>query len=281
MSGKREALRSHLQRLEGEAFRLQDNENCRDYLPEMLEYIGDPESVFREWIYAAFYTWLYQEDLLSPSEMRELLAVLLDERHLFYGIGEKEGESVFTRTFSILPVSLIIARHRQTPFLPQEEFTGLQAAILRYYREERDLRGYVDTLGWAHAAAHGADALDELARCPESGEAFRREVLKEVQRMLDNGSRIFNDEEDERMATVVDSMIRGSLLPEEELLRWIAGLAAYADRPRSRLQSIARQNSKQLVWCLCFRRPPESRSRALNAALGEAQNKLNRYIAQS
>ena len=34
---------------------------------------------------------------------------------------------------------------------------------------ERDLRGFVPGKGWAHAVAHGADALGTLARSPHVG----------------------------------------------------------------------------------------------------------------
>ena len=34
---------------------------------------------------------------------------------------------------------------------------------------ERDLRGFVAGKGWAHAVAHGADALGALARSRQSG----------------------------------------------------------------------------------------------------------------
>lgn len=72
--------------------------------------------------------------------MRSLLTVLTDENHLFYNIGSEDDQSVFTRTFSALP---IVQRHRQNPFFNQAEIEQLMHAMLRYYKEEKDLRGYL------------------------------------------------------------------------------------------------------------------------------------------
>ena len=41
--------------------------------------------------------------------------------------------------------------------------------IATWYVRERDLRGFVPGKGWAHAVAHGADALGALGRLPHLG----------------------------------------------------------------------------------------------------------------
>lgn len=207
------------------------------------------------------------------------MAVLMDDRHLFYRIGSEGDQSVLTRAFSVLPVALIVQRDRNNPFLTPDEFQHLKHSLLRYYQEEKDLRGYLAVEGWAHAAAHGADALEELIRCRESDNVLQREVLEAVKGMLHNGVRIFDEEEDERMASIVDTMISEALLPQQEIADWIHCLSKCTEWPDTRTQRIARVNGKNFVRSLYFRTRVrnDGNNLILNGAMLTAEAKLNRF----
>ncbi|CQR55193.1 hypothetical protein PRIO_2789 [Paenibacillus riograndensis SBR5] len=157
----------------------------------------------------------------------------------------------------------------------------MKAALLRYYTEEKDLRGYVEEGGWAHSAAHGADAIDELVQCPESGEPVQLEVLEAVRGMLQNGVYLFREEEDERMATIVDTMILRNLLARERIVEWIGSLAACGSQPRSNSQYINRINSKNFVRALYFRREREHFGKELHETLLAAELKMNKFAAET
>lgn len=271
-------LMTELQRIGKEHYQLREGEQLQDFLTWMLQYIGDPQPELRDnLICTTFYEWFHDENMLTATELYSLLAVLTDEQHLFYQIGSVSDSSVFTRAFSILPIALIAERHRKQPFLDQAEFQHLKYSVLRYYREEKDLRGYLPEEGWAHSAAHGADALDELVQCPESDGALQHEVLAAIQGKLHNGMQIFNEEEDERMARIVDTMIDKSLLPPQEIADWIGGLTHCADLPQSRGPRIARVNSKNFLRSLYFRRGKISRGNIIDAAILAGEAKLNRF----
>jgi len=188
-----------------------------------------------------------------------------------------DDQSVFTRTFSVLPIALIVCRHRQKPFLDLADFHHLKHSLLRYYKEEKDLRGYLPEGGWAHSAAHGADALVELVQCQESDATVQFEVLEAIQRMLHNGKQIFSEEEDERIASIVDIMIEKDLFPQLEIAEWISGLAKCGDWMRSRVQVISRVNSKNFLRSLYFRRGQNSHGNDLVTAILTAEDKLNKF----
>ncbi|OKP90046.1 hypothetical protein A3842_03875 [Paenibacillus sp. P3E] len=278
MNSVRIQLMTDLQRIETEHYRLREGEEHQRFISLMLEYIGDPQPELRdELIYPAFYEWILEQRLCSSDELRGITAVLLDEQHLFHGIGGQGEDTVFTRTFTTLVIGLIIQRHRERPFLDAAGFLKVKTALLRYYIEEKDLRGYVEEGGWAHSAAHGADALDELVQCPECDEPLQLEVLEVVRRKLHNGVYIFRDEEDERMATIVDTMIRGNLLARERIAEWIGSLAASGSQPSSRSQYINRVNSKNFVRALYFRREREGLGQELHEALLTAELNVNKF----
>ncbi|ASS64940.1 MULTISPECIES: DUF2785 domain-containing protein [unclassified Paenibacillus] len=277
MNDTRTQLRHKLQRVEKENYQLREGESREELIAQMLRFIGDPDPELRDGlIYPTFYVWM-TEERLTEEEWRCLLQQLADENHLFHHIGSDGDQTVFTRTFSVLPLALIARRHSRKPFLDRAGYELLKHSLLRYYREEKDLRGLLPEEGWAHSAAHGADALKELVQCPESDAAVQRDVLAAIQGMLQNGSHIFGEEEDERIASILDAMIGNGRLSQAELADWITGLSTCLDWPRSRAQAVARVNGKNLLRSLYFRRGQEGGGNALAAAILEAEAGLNRF----
>lgn len=278
MINAREQLKKDLQRVEENDYELGHGENLREYVQLMLEYIGDPEPDLRDnLIYSTFYKWIHEKHWFSDAELGELLRILLNEQYLFYYIGNKDDQTVYTRTFSVLVVALILQRHREQSILNHADFANVKQALIRYYEEERDLRGYMDEEGWAHAAAHGADALDELVLCPESDAPAREEVLTVIQRMLYNDQYIYREEEDERMATVVATIANHQLLSQESIIEWIDSLKECGGWPRSRNQDIARINTKNFLRCLYFRLLPQERNLDIVEVILKTENILNRF----
>ncbi|MGZ9584230.1 DUF2785 domain-containing protein [Paenibacillus marinisediminis] len=267
-----------LQRIQKEHYTLREGEHVQDFLTLMLQYIGDPQPELRDdLIYPTFYEWIHEKDMFTEAELRSLLTVLTDGQHLLYHIGSEGDQTVFTRTFSILPIALIVRRHRLKPFLDFADFQHVKDSILRYYKEEKDLRGYLPEGGWAHSAAHGADVLNELVQCSESDAEMQREVLAAIKGMLHNGIHIFNDEEDERIATIVDTMMITGSLPQQEIADWISCLARYDSQTNNRAQVIARVNSKTFLRCLYFRRGQVSRETCIANAILATETKLNKF----
>ncbi|WHY21551.1 DUF2785 domain-containing protein [Paenibacillus sp. G2S3] len=278
LNDTREQLIIDLKRIEENDYELRSGEQLGDYVKLMLEYIGDPLPELRDdLIYSTFYKWIKEKQWFRDAELRELLLILLDEEHLFYHIGSKEDQAVFTRTFSVLVVALILQRHREQAFLDSAEFTNVKEALIRYYEEEQDLRGFMPEEGWAHAAAHGADALDELVLCSESDAPIREEVLAVIQRMLYNEQYIFSDEEDERIATIVATIVDHHLLPQQSIVDWIGNLEQCGGWPRSRGQYVARANTKNFVRSLYFRLLPMNNNPDMVEALVKAEMILNKF----
>ncbi|WP_102275388.1 DUF2785 domain-containing protein [Cytobacillus massiliigabonensis] len=278
MLNSRTKLMQNLLRIEKEDYQLREGESLQDFVTLMLEYIGDPDPQLRDnLIYSTFYKWLIDSNKFTNEEMQNLLSILIDEQHLLYHIGNAGDLTVLKRSFSVLPIALILHRHLKNPFLTVTEYQSVKNALLRYYKKEKDLRGYLSVEGWAHSAAHGADALEELIQCPESDISLQLEVLDAIKGMLHNGIYIFCDEEDERMATIVDTMIVKKLIPYKEITDWLIGLADCAEWKRTRDQRIALINSKNFIRSLYFRRDYVSFHNQLAAALLEAEGKLNHF----
>ena len=73
------------------------------------------------------------------------------------------NDTVFGRAFSVEVAACIIYKHRK--FLSDSDILKAFTTVLKFFNEDRDVRGFVEGKSWAHGAAHGADALMELAQC--------------------------------------------------------------------------------------------------------------------
>lgn len=278
VSDIRKTFMQDLQRIEAEYYQLRTGEELEDFVPLMLQYIGDPDPELRDGlIYSAFYQWIREQNRFTEVQLRSLLTVLTDEQHLLYQIGSEGDESVLTRAFSVLPIALILWRQRKQPFLSRADLEHVKHVLLRYYQEEQDLRGFLPGEGWAHSAAHGADALDELVQCYKGDEALQRDVLAAVFGMLHNGKHIFSEEEDERIATLVETMVDHELLPEQEIAVWINSLTEWSDYPGSRSHRIAKVNSKNFLRSLYFRKRQGTSKQYLVAAILAAEARVNKF----
>lgn len=190
----------------------------------MLTHIGNTDVDLREdLIYITLARWMGKA--LGVDEMRTILARLLDDEHLFYRIGEPEGDAVFTRTFTLLAIVLVIYRHREEPFLEKGEVLGTLERVMEYARREVDLRGYTGEKGWAHSVAHLADLLDELALCEELRQAELQQILATIHTAVTTPATLLHHEEDERMAYGTLSLYGRGLLNTAEWEAWLTGLS--------------------------------------------------------
>jgi hypothetical protein len=192
----------------------------------MLKYIGHPDSELRDkLIYSTFNSWT-DNGTLSTARMERILTACLGEQHLFFGIGEKDTDSVFTRAFSSLAIALAFCLHEKTPFLTIADVQRVKEALLRYMNQEKDCRSYVDGKGWAHAVAHVADALGNAVGCKVDGQfCFDRkellEILSAVKTLALCNNCVYTAEEDERLIFVVNAVCANKILTNEDITAWI------------------------------------------------------------
>lgn len=145
---------------------------------------------------------------------------------LTVGLGERGTDSVFRRSFSVLVLAECLERDRQRLLLSPATVLDWGDRITTWLVREQDLRGYVPGSGWAHAVAHGADALAALARSPQLG-ALELTVLLDVlaDRLLLPGGPFVAGELD-RLAMAAMDTLRRDLVPMSVVEPWVARLGA-------------------------------------------------------
>jgi len=225
-----EALKDVLIQMQKNDYTVPDDVPLDELINDMLAMIGHTDGELRDGlIYEAFCAWTDQ-DVLNSTQMRHIVFTALDAQHLFYGIGETNTDSVFTRSFSALAIYVILwTNENKDAFLSASEIINIKNSVLDYIRQEKDDRGYVFKKGWAHAIAHIADVLSMLVELSNAtdDDAFYfnkdalLEILDAVKYMVENKNIVYTAQEDDRLAAPVMDVIWREVLTEEDIMSWI------------------------------------------------------------
>jgi hypothetical protein len=159
---------------------------------------------------------------------------------------------VFARSFAALVAALVLLRDNDRPFLEQAEWRRVQERLVAYAAQEADLRGLVPGRGWAHAAAHAGDALDECVRCRYATARDCEQAWRGLASLIDRAGHVYDCEEDERIAVALARMVELERVRLEKLAEWIAGQLPNDEGPFDEIR-VRRTNWKHLVRSLYFR----------------------------
>lgn len=165
----------------------------------MMAHIGSTDSELRDkLIYTRFFELIF-EGQLEQDLMIELLEMALSDEFLFKGIGGNGTDSVFTRTFTTLLIALILYSDNEDNFLDAATVGNVKDKLIAYIDKEVDLRGYVQDKGWAHAAAHAADAFEELVKNRKLPQEDYPELLDVLWNKIFISDYVYIHDEEERI----------------------------------------------------------------------------------
>lgn len=193
---------------------------------ELTSMLGDPDPRRRDAIaYPTLVKWV------SGGVYDDLLQGLGDgmAAGLGIGLGENGTDTVFRRSFSALVLSSCIARDNLHHLVPGESILRWGDRVASWFVRERDLRGFVPGRGWAHAVAHGADAIGELARSKAIGQPELAVLLDVLcDRLIAPTEYQLVHGEADRMALATLTILRRDLIEIDVLEPWVSRLADHA-----------------------------------------------------
>jgi hypothetical protein len=228
-----------------------------DLTPELIEMLGSTDIEVRDpFAYMILAHWIVRDKCYTPDVLRGMAAQLV--QNLAAGLGEKDTNTVFRRSFSSLILSLILYHDNQEAFLSENEVDNLLHWTLEYFKAEQDLRGYVPKKGWAHSVAHTADTFKSFARNRHLDAADLESILTAIaDKMLLPVGTAYIHGEDERMASVVLEILKRSLLDwnawDAWLERFVARKNSWEEGDFNPTIHAPWYNSKNLLRSLYFR----------------------------
>jgi hypothetical protein len=199
-----------------------------DLTTELTTMLGSPDPHMRDGLaYPTLATWI------DRGVYDELLVGLGDgmAAGLTVGLGEHGTDSVFRRTFSVLVLAECIDRNNQVDLVPSTKLMEWGDRIATWYLREMDARGFVLDKGWAHAIAHGADAIGVLARSPHLGRNELTVLLDVIaDRVLAPVDEPFVHGEPDRMVLATMTILRRNIVPLSVVEPWVARITGGAHR---------------------------------------------------
>ncbi|WP_109508300.1 DUF2785 domain-containing protein [Nocardioides speluncae] len=197
-----------------------------DMTAELTTLLGSPDPAQRDGLaYPTLEAWIRRgvyDDLLAG--LGDGMATGLD-----VGLGERDTDSVFRRSFSALVLGDCIARDTVVSRLPGTKIMEWGDRIASWFLRERDLRGWVPNKGWAHALAHGSDAIGALAESPRLGPPELTVMLDVLaDRLLLPAPGLLQSGEPDRLAAATMRVLRRNVVPLKVLEPWVARIVAGA-----------------------------------------------------
>lgn len=293
MNDIKEKLILDLRRIRENKDRINPDENIQNYVDLMLKYIGDTNFELRERLITSMLCNWIIDDYITEEDIKKIFYTVIREENLLHGIGKENDDSVYTRSISVLLVACILFRHLQKSIFKQDEFGLIKDKLIEYYSLEKDFRGYDYKNGWIHTAAHGADALGELALCIETDELVHKEILTVIKKVILNGRYTFTRLEDERIATTITKILSRGLISYQYFKNWLEELCACSpnfenwDKEISSCSSTKNfspipyrkyNNIRNLIRSLYFRLIHEKDKSEITDALIEIEKRLNAFI---
>lgn len=216
-----------------------DGESARALTAELLTYLGSPDMELRDDLaYGTLATWATR-GVLSPDDLRFMLHTV--GPNLMHHMspeatlsGERDAEGVLLRSFSALTLALVAYCDWKTPFSAPDEFDAMLTIAEAYFLSERDVRGYVDGIGWIHATAHTADVFKFLARNRHAAAENLNSMLNTIAiKLAAPIPYTYVHSEDERIAMAVVDIAKRGLVTAEQLAAFVSRLAAVAERDQT------------------------------------------------
>ncbi|WP_457206588.1 DUF2785 domain-containing protein [Nocardioides sp. P5_C9_2] len=197
-----------------------------DLTADLTAMLGSPDPEQRDGIaYPTLATWVERgvyDDLLTG--LGDGMAA-----GLTVGLGEQGTDSVFRRAFSVLVLAECLERGTDQHLLTPGQVLQWGDQIATWYLREKDTRGYVPTRGWAHAVAHGADAIGVLATSPHLASPELTVLLDVLaDRLLAPDTGLLACGEPDRLAAATMKVLRRDVVDLAVVEPWVNRIAAAA-----------------------------------------------------
>lgn len=214
------------ERVRANGLRVPGDRPLAELTAELTTMLGDPDPAVRDGLACpTLETWV------GNGVYDDLLTGLGDgmAAGLRVGLGEDGTDTVYRRSYSARVLTACLVRDQHADLVPADTVLGWGDRLAGWLVRERDLRGYVPGRGWAHALAHGADALAALARSRSLGRLELTVLLDVVaDRLLAPTPYHLTAGECDRLARATMVVLRRGLVGPDVVEPWLARLAAHA-----------------------------------------------------
>lgn len=202
-----------------ESLSQQEKENLFE---SMLENIGTTDGYLRDNIYLMRLVEMLESEPFTNEKLIAYTEICLEQ--IKYGLGEINSDSVFKRSFSALVLYYLAVINQQRNFLSNDLKQQIIHESIYLFKNEQDIRGYVEGKGWAHSIAHYSDLIAGLVTSDFYDSKYNEEILDVLNinlQKLNVDKSCYIDDEEERMLFIVFAMLDQQRISEEAYINWL------------------------------------------------------------
>lgn len=183
---------------------------------------------------------------ISRGEVDGGLAALGDRMAKQFGHAEIQA-----RTFAPLVLVAVLIRDEVAQEVDSDSVHRWLDAFAAWYADEQDLRGYDEKLGWLHAVAHGADAVEAFSRSRHLSRADLVRLLDLVAaRVVQPTTYLYAQGEDDRIGSAVVALLLREDLEEADATGWLAQIQTALEAKEPGSYSAQRSNTVRTLNAL-------------------------------
>lgn len=191
--------------------------NVQELTSTMMQHIGTIDTYTREMLIYPCFQYFIQHSLLENSQLEVLLASCLNPNYLYFEISLSQTDGIFTRSYTLALLALIIQYDTEHPFLPENQLVDALEKILQYFKLEQDYRVYIPDKGYTHHILHSSSALYALIKNPNISNAHYEKVIHCLLNTIFHHQDVFYNNEDEYLITPLIAILQHEF-PQKEFL---------------------------------------------------------------
>jgi uncharacterized protein involved in tolerance to divalent cations len=253
MSCDERELKIKLNQIKGRNFNLLATIDCNKLVEDMLEHIGALDSELRDDLIYETFAELILHEKISRSKSIYILDRCLGDDFIGYEIHGTDNNAVFRRSFSMLTISLVLEKDKREHILDKAKVKEVYGKICDVYANEQNIIGYTKGKGWAHTVAHTADAFESLVTSEHIGKEEITHILDLISEKMKKSSYYYIDGEDERTASVVETIVKTREDMVDKIMDWIGKLTKYEKPSENPERSIIKGNIRNLLRSIYFK----------------------------
>ncbi|MEK4418436.1 DUF2785 domain-containing protein [Bacillus sp. FSL K6-0268] len=230
--------------------------NVKEITFTMMQHIGTIDAYTREMLIYPCFQYFIQHGLLESSQLEILLASCLSANYLYFEISPSQNDGIFTRSYTLALLALIIQYDTEHPFLPENQLVDALEKILQYFKLEKDYRVCIPNKGYTRHILHGSSALHALIQNPNISNIHYEKVIHCLLNTIFHHQDVLYNNEDEYLITPLLAILQHEF-PQKQFLSILTKKIQRLSQVRERLTptqfAVLYGNIKTFLRTLFFR----------------------------
>ncbi|MED3321572.1 DUF2785 domain-containing protein [Bacillus thuringiensis] len=250
--------------------------NLKELTSSMMQHMGTIDAYTREMLIYPCFQYFIQHNLLDTAQLEVLLASCLTPDYLYFEISSSQTDDIFTRSYTLALLTLIIQYDTKHSFLPEKQLVEALEKILQYFKLEQDYRVLVPDKGYTRHILHGSSALHALIQNPNILNVHYEKVIHCLLNTAFHYQHLYYNNEDEYIITPLIAILQHEF-PQTQFLSILTKKIQRLPQMKERLTptqfSILYGNVKTFLRTLFFRAKKEM-------SLINATNQIEKILNQ-